>query len=122
MKIILVTIFALLSAFCNGEELSGSAKQEIEHLFTHLESSGCQFNRNGSWYNASEASVHIRKKYDYLVGKGLLNTAELFIEKAATESSMSGKPYQVKCEGQPVILSSIWFNNELKVYRNGKIH
>jgi len=122
MKIILISIFALLSAFCNAEELSSSTKQEIEHLFIHLESSGCQFNRNGSWYNASEASSHIRKKYDYLVGKGLLNTSESFIEKAATESSMSGKPYQVKCEGEPVVLSSVWFNNELKAYRKSKNH
>jgi hypothetical protein len=122
MKIILIAFFALLSAFCNAEELSGSTKQEIEHLFAHLESSGCQFNRNGSWYSAAEASVHIRKKYDYLVGKGLLNTSESFIEKAATESSMSGKPYQVKCEGQSVVLSSVWFNNELKVYRSKKSH
>lgn len=122
MKITLIAIFALVSAFCHAKELSGSAKQEIEHLFTYLESSGCEFNRNGSWYAATEASVHIRKKYDYLTRKGLLNTSESFIEKAASESSMSGKPYQVKCEGQPVVLSSIWFKNELKAYRNSKSH
>lgn len=122
MKISVIAFLTILSTFCSAEELSSSAKQEIEHLFTHLKSSGCQFNRNGSWYSAAEASVHIRKKYDYLVGKGLLDTSESFIEKAATESSMSGKQYQVKCEGHSVVLSSVWFNNELKVYRSSKIH
>lgn len=122
MKIILIAVFLLLSGFCHAKELSSSAKQEIEHLFAYLEGSGCQFNRNGTWYTASDAVAHIRKKYDYLVGKDLLNTTESFIEKAATESSMSGKPYQVKCEGQPEILSSTWFNNELKVYRSNKAH
>lgn len=97
-------------------------QQEVEHLFTHLEISGCQFNRNGSWYSASEAAAHIRKKYEYLLNRNLLKTTESFIEKAATKSSMSGKPYEVKCEGQPVVLNSVWFSKELNDYRKIKNH
>ena len=118
MKNLLITCLFLLSSFCGAADLPGSTKQEVEHLFTHLETSGCQFNRNGSWYSSREAVAHLRKKYDYLASKNLLTTSESFIEKAATESSVSGKPYQVKCEGQAVVLSSVWFSNELKVYRN----
>jgi hypothetical protein len=120
MKNLLITCLFLLSSFCGAADLPSSTKQEVEHLFTHLEASGCQFNRNGSWYSSREAVAHMRKKYDYLVGKNLLTTTESFIEKAATESSMSGKPYQVKCEGQAAVLSSVWFSNELKTYRNKK--
>mgnify|MGYP003385234391 CR=1 FL=1 len=97
-------------------------KQEVEHLFTHLESSGCQFNRNGSWYSATEATAHIRKKYEYLLSRNQLKTTESFIEKAATKSSISGKPYEVKCEGQSVVLNSVWFSKELNDYRKIKNH
>ena len=122
MRIIFIACIMFLSAFCKAGELPSSVKQEVEHLFHQLESSGCKFNRNGSWYTATEAAAHIRKKYDYLVGKNLLKSTESFIENAATESSMSGKSYQVECEGQAVILSSVWFNNKLKVYRSKKNH
>ena len=118
MKNLLITCLFLLSSFGIAAELPAATKQEVEHLFTHLETSGCQFNRNGSWYSSREAVAHLRKKYDYLVGKNLLTTSESFIEKAATGSSMSGTPYQVKCAGQAITLSSLWFSNELKVYRN----
>lgn len=48
-------------------------------------------------------------------------TAESFIEKAATESRMSGKSYEVKCEGEPMLLSSIFFNSVLCEYRKIKV-
>ena len=57
----------IFSALCKADELPNSMKQEAEHLFAYLENSGCQFNRNGSWYSASEAAAHIRKKYEYLL-------------------------------------------------------
>jgi Family of unknown function (DUF5329) len=120
MKKLLISCSLLFSVFCHAQEIPNATKQEVEHLFAHLDNSGCQFNRNGSWYSAHEAVLHIRKKYDYLLGKKLINTTESFIEKAATESSMSGKPYQVKCKGQTVALSSIWLKNELKNYRTKK--
>ena len=82
-----------------------------------LETSGCQFNRNGSWHSAAEAATHIRKKYNYLVRKKLLTDTESFIKKAASESSISGKPYTVKCEGQADINSALWFDQELANYR-----
>lgn len=117
MKSFLIACICLFSAVCRAETLPSSAKVEIEYLIAHLGRSGCQFNRNGSWYSAPEAVAHINKKYQYLVGKNQLSTTESFIEKAATESSMSGKSYQVKCENQPVVLSSVWFANALNIYR-----
>ena len=74
-------------------------------------------------YKISESEFkHIRKKYEYLLNRNLLKTTESFIEKAATKSSMSGKPYEVKCEGQPVVLNSVWFSKELNDYRKIKNH
>jgi hypothetical protein len=91
--------------------------KEIEHLFDHIKNSGCRFNRNGQWYNAEEAMKHIHNKYNYLVKRGRINSTEQFIERAASKSSMSGKPYMIKCgEGEPV-KSSVWFKRELMNFR-----
>jgi hypothetical protein len=94
-----------------------NSKAEINHLFTYLENSGCEFNRNGSWYNAKEASAHLRKKYGYLEEKKLVKSAEDFIERAATKSSVSGKAYQVRCVGAAPVESAGWFTAELVRYR-----
>ncbi|QEY17312.1 hypothetical protein D0C16_15790 [Cellvibrio sp. KY-GH-1] len=118
MKHILSLVLLSLCFATHAEDLDLSTKQEIEHLFNYLKDSGCEFNRNGTWYGSSEAVNHLRKKYDYLVGKGMLTSSEAFIQKAASESSMSGKPYQVKCAEKEVVLSSLWFTAELKKYRN----
>lgn len=120
MKKLLAIICMLIAADIQAAELSAVTRAEITHLFAHLENSGCQFNRNGIWYPASEAVAHLKKKHDYLLKKELLTTTESFIEKAATESSMSNKPYEVKCEGRAVVQSSVWFNAELQSYRKSK--
>lgn len=120
MKILCIFGLIVFSTLCRAEDISSTTRQEIEYLFTHLQSSGCQFLRNGSWYSASEAVGHLRKKYEYLKNKNLLTTSESFIEKAAAESSVSGKPYEVKCDGQAVVLSSLWFKAALYKYREAK--
>lgn len=117
MKYFLLAIACWGFSFSAVADSNGIAKAEIEYLFSHLEKSGCEFNRNGSWYTASEAAAHLKKKYDYLVKKNMITNTESFIEKAASESSVSGKAYQVKCEGKPVVSSKEWFTEELSVFR-----
>ncbi|HEY1058289.1 MAG TPA: DUF5329 domain-containing protein [Limnobacter sp.] len=93
------------------------AQREIEHLLAFVEQSPCEFNRNGSWYTTKDAVKHIRRKYQYLLDRDLTDTAELFIERAASESSFSGKAYQVRCPGQAVVRSGDWLRAELARYR-----
>ncbi|MBK9339228.1 MAG: DUF5329 family protein [Rhodoferax sp.] len=59
-------------------------------------------------------------KYKYLQDKDLVPTAEKFIERAATESSLSGKAYQIKCADGVVQPSAPWFQAILLKYR-GKV-
>ena len=96
-----------------------ATKAEIAHLFTTLEASNCQFNRNGTWYSAKEASAHLGTKYKYLQDKDLVPTAEKFIERAATQSSLSGKAYLIKCADNVVQPSAPWFKATLEKYRAG---
>ena len=118
-----ITLFALLllsSFFTTAQAAEPPAtKAEIAHLFTTLETSNCQFNRNGSWYSAKEASGHLGTKYKYLQDKDLVPTAEKFIERAATESSLSGKAYQIKCADGVAQPSAPWFKAALDKYRSG---
>lgn len=93
------------------------AQREINALITGLGASGCQFERNGSWYDAKKAQAHLQQKYDYLRKRDMADTAELFIERAATESSMSGKPYHVRCAGHAVEPSAQWFKHRLQALR-----
>jgi Family of unknown function (DUF5329) len=96
---------------------NAQAQREIERLIADLGSSGCRFERNGRWYAAAEAQAHLRRKYDYLRKRGLANTAELFIERGASESSTSGKPYRVRCGDAPAIASAQWFRQRLAIVR-----
>src|SRR5690349_12823304 len=79
---------------------STTARKEIAQLMDALSHSGSQFQRNGSWYGAGEAHAHLQRKYDYLLKKDKADTAEQFIERAASQSSMSGRAYRVKCQGR----------------------
>ena len=113
---ILLTVLTLFVSFSASAEVSANIKQEITYLFTHLKSSGCEFNRNGSWYKADAAADHLNQKYEYLLGKGYISTTEDFIARAATESSMSHKAYRVKC-GATETNSATWFKEVLSKYR-----
>jgi len=94
-----------------------AARQEIAHLIAHLGASGCSFQRNGSWHDAAQAAKHIQRKYDYLLKRDLVTSSEDFIARAASESSLSNKPYQVRCGGNPPVASAAWLKAELATYR-----
>lgn len=96
---------------------SPQAQREIDALITGLGASGCQFERNGNWYDAKKAQAHLQDKYDYLRKRDMADTAELFIARAASESSMSGKPYHVRCAGHAVEPSAQWFKRRLQTLR-----
>ena len=93
------------------------AQTEINYLLAFVESSGCEFYRNGSWYDSKKAQAHLSYKYQMLVARDQINTAEDFIEKAATKSSLSGRPYQVRCRGDDAATSNQWLRDELARYR-----
>lgn len=106
----------MLSATTYAKEPSSAAQLEIAHLLDYLSASGCEFYRNGKWYTAEAARSHIEEKYQYLLKKQFIGSAEDFISKAATQSSISGEPYQVRC-GNNVFPSAVWLMEELMQLR-----
>ncbi len=117
MNIFFITALLLISPIAFAQASKTSSDQEIRYLLSYLESSNCKFSRNGTWYSPANAKSHLNRKYDYLQKKGLAPTAELFIKRAASESSTTGKPYLVHCEGKTIIASSEWFTKALNHYR-----
>lgn len=99
----------LLAALLPLGAVAQSASSEISQLFRVLETSGCSFNRNGTWYDASQASAHLHRKYDYLSKRGHARTAESFIDQAASQSSVSGRAYLVRCGNAAPVPSKSWF-------------
>jgi hypothetical protein len=114
----LIFLLLVIPTLALASEPTPVVKQEVFHLITYLKNSGCQFNRNGSWYSPSEAADHLDQKYQYLLKKGLVTSTEDFIARAASESSMSGKPYQVKCGANAPLQSSLWLKAELVKFRS----
>ena len=110
----------LALAFAGAVHAAEPAEAEIEALIGALSASGCEFERNGSWHGAERATAHLRRKYDWLRKRDLAPTAEAFIERAASESSVSGKPYRVRCPGRAAVPSSGWFAERLGEIRRRK--
>lgn len=114
-------ILGLVLALCCGPAAQGAppaiANTEINYLLGLIEHSGCQFYRNGSWYDSKHAEAHLREKYEFLAAKGDIQSTEDFIERAATRSSLSGKAYAIKCGSAPVVPTDQWLRAALARYR-----
>jgi hypothetical protein len=82
-------------------------------LLASIESSGCLFYRNGSGHDARVAAAHVRDKYDYLIARDLIVTTEDFIERAATKSSLSGQPYEIRCGDDAAVPSNQLLRDKL---------
>jgi hypothetical protein len=120
MKSILLFIFTALPLLTNAQDFIA----EIKYLKVYIKTSECMFTRNGDTYIASQALEHIEKKHHFY--KSDIKSAERFIEKAASKSTLSGKPYTVTCpagykqqvHGKPNLSSKVWLLRALNNYRN----
>jgi hypothetical protein len=90
---------------------------EVDFLLGYVEGSGCEFYRNGTWHDPKAAQAHLRDKYRYLAARNLINTTEDFIEKVATQSSLSGQPYRVRCRDGATVTANQWLHAELARFR-----
>lgn len=94
--------------------LAADMDAEIQHLKEVVGNSECIFIRNGVRYDSGDALKHIARKYK--AARRHIKTTEDFIRLAATKSSMSGKPYLVRCGGSEIPCAD-WLRGELARYR-----
>jgi len=88
---------------------------EIEYLLTFVAESNCIFIRNGKEHQAKEASAHLAMKYNHV--KKRIKTAEIFIDKIASQSSLTRRAYTIRCEGRQQIPAQQWLQKALEAHR-----
>lgn len=116
-RLLLLLLSVIFAAASSATSLSPAARAEIDGLLSRLEASACTFNRNGTWYPATEARTHLLRKLKYLEDRGAVQSAEQFIERAASSSSTTGQPYLVKCGSAAPVESGTWLRSQLQVMR-----
>ena len=90
--------------------------REIAYLLEFVRESGCDFVRNGKRHDARDAADHLRSKYRR--GRRWVDTAEQFISRIASKSSMSGEAYRVRCADSPEQTSADWLTQALEAQRS----
>ena len=111
-------LFAAWSCVSLAAPTPAPVRAEIDALLARLQTSGCQFNRNGAWHNGAKAKEHLLNKLKYIERKGTVQSTEQFIELAASVSNSSGKPYEVKCGSAAPVPSQQWLTAELVKVRS----
>lgn len=94
---------------------AAAAPEEIDFLLATVGDSACTFIRNGKRHSAEDAEAHLRMKYRR--GRRYAPTSEKFIERLASQSSLSKKPYYIECEGEEKVPSGQWLVTRLNEYR-----
>ncbi|HEO64588.1 MAG TPA: hypothetical protein ENI73_01840 [Spirochaetes bacterium] len=94
-------------------------KDKIQTLLNRIEESKYIFIRNGKEYSAQKAREHLEMKYNRMRKK--IKTANDFIDRLATKSSLSGKPYLMKnpANGKKTLLR-IWLKAQLRLMEKNK--
>lgn len=110
-------LLALACTTAATAQVSATTRQEIDALLLAVGTSGCEFMRSGTAHNAAKAQLHLREKFEYLDMRNQLNSAEDFIVKAGTRSSMTGEAYAIRCANTPQQSSADWLNTRLKLLR-----
>ena len=117
MKWFALLVFSLFWSLSLAADIDVKTQAEIGYLLNQMQHSKCRFGRNGSWYDADEAVIHIDRKYQYLLKRNAIRTTENFVERAASRSSASGQSYRVQCGESAVLESAAWFRAELDMFR-----
>jgi len=86
--------------------------RQIERLLDHISASDVVFVREGKEYSGKEAADHLRAKLAAAGPK--INAVDEFIDKIASRSSVSGKPYQVRPPDGEAVTANAWLREAAK--------
>lgn len=96
--------------------VAADSSSEIEYLLSAIGSSECTFIRNGKRHTAVKAEAHLRMKYER--GRRYATSAETFIERLASKSSMTRKTYMIECPGSETEPTGEWLTKRLQLLRS----
>ena len=108
MKYLLICFTTLLLPFVLLGDNIELEKKKINKLIEYVATANTSFYRNGDKHTSKEASSHMKFKYNkaknlfIFFGPETKFTAIEFIDKIASKSSTTGKPYLIVIEGKKV--------------------
>ncbi|HEV8725480.1 MAG TPA: DUF5329 family protein [Candidatus Binatia bacterium] len=103
----------LLPPVVAGQTAPAAERQKIESLINQVgEIKEAKFIRNGSTYEVATAVRFLRGKWE--ANDSSVKTAQDFIEKVASASGTSGKPYLIRFKDGREIKSREYFLAELQ--------
>jgi uncharacterized protein DUF5329 len=88
-------------------------QEKIERLLELVGTSDAVFVRNGTDHTPAEAEKHLRSKWKFAGNK--IKTARDFVEKVASTSSMTGRPYLIRRKDGTETPARDWFLAALDV-------
>lgn len=86
--------------------------RKIDRLLAHVEKSELTFVRNGIDHTGAATAAHLRKKLAQ--AKPAVATIDDFIEKVASRSLVTGKPYRVKLPAGKTVEAAQWLREQAK--------
>ena len=107
MKLPLVALLLALAEAAAAQSFDPA----VSALLQSVETSGCEMERNGERHDGKAAAEHLRTKLQRSGRPGM--NADLFIDRVASGSTLSGKPYYVLCPGRPPVESRTWLRARL---------
>ncbi|WP_427983700.1 DUF5329 family protein [Agarivorans sp.] len=120
---VLVCSFWLFAQpLCQAAESNWPQQQQrINYLLSAIENAPLRFIRNGTEHSPQEAAAHLRMKLrrgqnSWFAPAKEKWTAEMFIDKLASKSSFSGKPYQIEWASGERINAADWLYQQLAIY------
>jgi hypothetical protein len=102
-------------AMLPGALPAATMDEEIDYLLATVGASNCTFIRNGKSYAAKSAQDHLQMKRKR--GKRYYDSTDEFIDRIASKSSFSGKPYRIQCGDGPEQTATAWFSALLRQRR-----
>jgi len=107
-----LVLIATIASASSEPAISPAERAKIEQLITVVENlSGAHFIRNGKAYDSSTAAKFLRLKWKDR--EASVHNAGDFIDKIATRSSMSGRPYLIRFDDGRELSTAAFFRAEL---------
>ena len=103
----------LLPPVVAGQTAPAAERQKIESLIKQVgDLKDAKFIRNGSTYEVARAVRFLRGKWD--ANDSVVKTAQDFVDKVASSSGTSGKPYLIRFNDGREVTSRAFLLAELK--------
>jgi Family of unknown function (DUF5329) len=117
MKSLLIPLLLFVAFPLKGEW--SLEQQRIELLLVEISKVEGVFIRNGTEHPPLQAVDHLRTKLQRAMSSWFAPdkedwTAEMFIDKLASKSSLSGKPYQIRFNSGITVNTHDWLLKKLK--------